>query len=173
MKTEEEIGEFYGKFYDRLVKFACNPDKKGDGLFLEEEDAKDLVSSVMLYHLEHPDKFLPSYVYNTIMQRRINVIRNSSRYKVMKERYRQHMLLDYNPTYDIADIDSERMSKILREEISNIEDSVKKEVVANHIINGDSVTDSVKNVKYAYKNMVYSFIKEMKEKYSSFYSEDK
>ena len=169
MKTEEEIGEFYGKFYDRLVKFACNANRGGDGTTIEEDDARDLISDLMLYHLESPDKFLPSHVYHSIMQRRLNLLRDINReVEILIELKGQPILVDVVE----PDVDRKRISKLIREDIKEIDNNIAKAVVSRYIILGEDYTEAVSNVSGSNKMMIHRFLEETKEKYSSVYSED-
>jgi len=170
MKTEEDVGEFYGKFYDRLVKFACNANRGGDGLQIDKEDAEDLVSDMMLGHLANPSEMSVKYIYNRIISRRIDWHRNNKRaVDSLSELKQQPPVADREREFDI---DEKMISRLIREDIKEIEDEVVKEVVSRHIILGETIREAVRNVPYANQVMVYQFLEETKEKYSSILSEN-
>ena len=187
MKTEEDVAAFYSKQYERLVKFAMNEEQKAvkircgkreDGSIiydfviqtLDREDAEDMISDIMIGHLANPSEMNIKYIYNRIVSRRINKYRDEDRkVNALSELKHQPVFDDIIREYDI---DEKMVSRLIREDIKEIEDEVVKEVVSRHIILGETIREAVRNVPYANQVMVYQFLEETKEKYSSILSEN-
>ena len=157
----KSINKFYGDNYFKLVFFAENRGKRGDGLWLSEEDASDLIGDILLYHLSHPDKFMASHIYNTIIQRRKNVYRDrATEARLKKEMVEHHRSgkadgeIGLDPSIILENIYT---GLSIADEIAKESDFVKREVLSRHFLLGEGIQQAVNVVEGSNRMMIQRF----------------
>lgn len=170
--TEEiqKIHEFYTKEYEKLVRYAIN--KKGGGksrLKLNKDDAEDLIGDILIYHLENPDKFNPKYIFNTIMQRKLNMRRDKDRLSRVIGKYKSEVIGSKDEEEEMLDplykLNSTNLTDEVHDMILAEDNLIKKEVLSRHLILGESVAEAVKAVEGSNRNMINRFKKAIGEEH--------
>jgi len=177
--TEEQevmlsIYNFFEKEHEELILYTMNkqgvaPKGKNPIILEREEEAEVILENVMMYFLGNTELFDKQWVYNTIMQRRVNFIRDRDREEAALSSLKT--LPTQNET-KVFDTDKERVAKLIRKDINLIEDPLIKEVVSRYYIKGESIQDIVNSCKGSNDKMIYKWLSITTEKYSSIYSED-
>jgi len=158
-----KIEEFYKEKYTALIRYAKNKKKGGDGTVLDENNAQDIVHKLFLYHITHPSKFSPKYIWNSIRQYRINLsIENQRRLKAIKD-YKD--LISNEEREGVGDpidkLTADYYHSILEEAIMSKENLVHREVLTRNLLCGESIREAVRNVKGSHKMIINRFKRKM------------
>jgi len=131
-----------------------NRKRKGDKISLTKEEAEDILSAVVLYHMEKPNKFNGKYIYNKLIQVRKDFYKKRKSEIVKMNAFTQLLKMDEGVYQEYT----EEELYILNRELQELVKESNKKVVKDYL--------SGIKLNPANRKVISRFKQELKEKYN-------
>jgi len=131
-----------------------NRKRKGDKISLTKEEAEDILSAVVLYHMEKPNKFNEKYIYNKLTQVRKDFYKKRKSEIVKLNAFTQLLKMDEGVYHEYT----EEELYILNRELQELVKERNKKVVKDYL--------SGIKLNPANRKVISRFKQKLKEKYN-------